>query len=293
MTAGDRLRAMRRAFTLIELLVIVAIIATMVSVSVVSVRAGQGAARVKGATRDLFATIRHARSVALVTQKPSIITYSTEEVDGETCAKIEIVSTKILSTKDTRQVYTLSGEPVNLAAGNDGDAPADSASQTDRKRSASSNGKGDGEDGAPQEETTGQSVEDVLFAPISAEVLRGMCVKVLMGDEQLEEEKDEEVVKNKISVFSNVDYLVGRYKDAKKAAAEAEKAKEGGAEEPAPSAAHSDETQEPVSVVWEVNGRCEPHRVWIYPSGSKPESGLSIKIDRFGAAKVLASGEDE
>ena len=32
--------------------------------------------------------------------------------------------------------------------------------------------------------------------------------------------------------------------------------------------------QEPVSVVWESNGRVEPHKVWIYADGKKPESGL-------------------
>ena len=48
-----------------------------------------------------------------------------------------------------------------------------------------------------------------------------------------------------------------------------------------------------VSVVWEVNGRCEPHRVYVYPAGKSPESGLCIKIDRFGAAKVLSFGEED
>ena len=53
------------------------------------------------------------------------------------------------------------------------------------------------------------------------------------------------------------------------------------------------ELQEPVSVVWEVNGRVDPHQVWIYPSGTPPDKGLSIKIDRFGAAKVVGDGGDE
>lgn len=51
--------------------------------------------------------------------------------------------------------------------------------------------------------------------------------------------------------------------------------------------------QEPVSIVWEVNGRTEPHQVWIYRDGSTPEKGLSIKVDRFGGAKVLGLGEDD
>ena len=53
------------------------------------------------------------------------------------------------------------------------------------------------------------------------------------------------------------------------------------------------EEQKPVKVLWQTNGRTDPHRIWVYADGSDPESGLSIRIDRFGAAKVLQAGEDE
>ena len=54
------------------------------------------------------------------------------------------------------------------------------------------------------------------------------------------------------------------------------------------------ENQEPVDVVWEANGRVEPHRVWVYADGKRPEDGLCIKIDRFGAAKVISGdGREE
>ena len=89
---------MRRGFTLIELLVIIGIMGLMVAVGILSVGAGKGAARVKGATRDIFAAIRHARSTALVTQQPAIITYSTDEVDGEIVAKVEITSAKLFNS---------------------------------------------------------------------------------------------------------------------------------------------------------------------------------------------------
>lgn len=284
---------MRRAFTLLELLVIVAIIATMVAVCVVSIRAGQDAARVKGAARDVLAVIRHGRSVALVTQQPSIVTYATEVVDGETCAKVEIVSAKILNSADRRQVYTLSGKVVDLSqTSGDDDAPPEAVDLAEVKRGKAPEAAADGktaDDGKGA--AAGQTVEDILFAPISTEVLRGMCVKVLAGDEQLEVQQDEEVVKNKISVFSNVDYLIGRYRDAKKSAEEEKKKDDGTDSAPSAAADHSDEVQEPKSMVWEVNGRCEPHSVWIYPSGSKPEKGLQIRVDRFGAVKVLGGDE--
>jgi hypothetical protein len=40
--------------------------------------------------------------------------------------------------------------------------------------------------------------------------------------------------------------------------------------------------------VWETNGRTDPHQVWIYPDGSAPENGLLIRVDRFGAVKVVS-----
>ena len=100
---------MRRAFTLIELLTIVAIISVMVTVAVVGVSSGQGASRLRGATRDVFAAIRQARSVALVTQQPAVITYSAKIVDGELCARVEIDSAKLISSSASTKVQTLSG----------------------------------------------------------------------------------------------------------------------------------------------------------------------------------------
>jgi len=110
-----------------------------------------------------------------------------------------------------------------------------------------------------------------------------------MGDELIRTEEAEKKSANKISVFSNVDYLLGKYREKKseeKAAAEAL------AESSDAAPSSPDEDQEPVSLVWEANGRCDPHRVWIYLDGKKPESGLCIKVDRFGAAKVLSGEED-
>ena len=265
---------MRRAFTLIELLTIVAIAGIMAVVATVGIVRGQSGARIKGSTRDIFSTIRRARSVALVTQKPCIITYSTQVVDGEVSAKVVITSARLMNSSGVTEAQTLSGETVRI--GEDADAPAAETGA-------------DGE--VPVETGGGETIEDILFQPISDDVVRGVAIKVKVGDEMLEDDPEEERQKTKISVFSNVDYLLGRYKDAK-----AEEAKKTAAAEEKSESAESPATtdlQEPVSVVWEVNGRCEPHRVWIYPAGSSPDHGLSIKVDRFGAAKVLAQGEDD
>lgn len=253
---------MRKAFTLIELLVIVAIIGIMVASSVVNVGAGQRAARIRGAARDIFAVIRHARSTALVTQQPSVITYSTVRIDDEVCAKVEINAARIIGADSVQRATTLEGDAVSLSdAGDDsGDASG------------------------------GLTVEDVLFAPISTEVVRGIRIKVLKDGDELDAQQDSARSRPKISVFSNVDYLIGKFNDAKRKAAENA---EVGEDVSAPQAVADAEDQGEVSIVWEVNGRTEPHKVWIYPDGSSPEKGLCVRVDRFGGAKVLGGDEQE
>lgn len=272
-----RQESKRRAFTLIELLVIVAIVCAMAGVGVVSVRAGQGAARVKGATRDIFAAIRHARSQALVSQKPVIITYSTDEVDGEARAKIEVTSAKLFTEGvDRSRIRTLTGEPL---------APL---KQELVRVEPSGEAGGKPATGAKPADEGGSLVEDVLFAPIKEDVVRGMRLKVVVGEGDAG--SSGEGRKPRLSVFSNVDYLLGKFKDARRA--EAKPADGAGDAEPKDGApktgAKAAERQEPVSVVWETNGRVDPHQVWVYADGQSPESGLSIRIDRFGAAKVLS-----
>ena len=269
MTGGAKRRG---GFTLIELLVIVAIICAMAGVGVVSVRAGQGAARVKGATRDIFAAIRHARSQALVSQKPVIITYSTEEIDGEPMAKIEMTSAKLFADEiDRAKIRTLTGEPLAapkrelVSVRAEADADGDAAT-------------------GPKKEDGGSLVQDVLFAPIKEDVVQGMRLKVVLGDGGLGETAEGR--RPRLSVFSNVDYLLGKFKESKTAAKAEEKTETSAFDEKAKGAAA--ERQEPVSVVWETNGRVDPHQVWVYADGQRPEDGLSIRIDRFGAAKVLS-----
>ncbi len=273
---------MRRAFTLIEILTVVAIIAIMVTASVVSIRSGQDAARVKSATRDIFATIRHARSVALITQQPSVITYSTGTVDDEVCAKVEIVTAKLLDDLSVKEATTLAGDVVRIGGGDD-------------DTTAEEKGKGKGKDGetSAADNGGGQSVADILFAPISSEVVKGLRLKVTKGSETLSgEEVSADQRKSMISAWGTASGIIESYKKSREKLA-AEKAAEEAQETGAADESAASENQEPVSIVWEVNGRTEPHRVWIYRDGSTPEQGLSIKVDRFGAAKVIGLGEDD
>ena len=236
---------------------IVAIIAIMVTASIVNVRQGQDAARVKAAARDIFALIRHARANALLSQQPSILTYSTETLDDEPVARVTITSAKLLKVKPGFDAETIEGHGTVRVGGED-----------------ASEGEG------------GETLEDILFAPISTDVVRGLKLKVVVGENAELEYETEEQTKSKISVFSTTDYLLGRFAEAQ------QKAEKKESETTSLTSAAEAEESEPVSIVWEVNGRTTAHRLWIYPDGQTPEKGLSIKVDRYGAAKIL-SAEDE
>ena len=273
---------MRRAFTLIELLVIVAILATMVTIGVGSIASGQGMARVKGATRDVYAAIRHARSVALVTGQRVLVNYSNEKVDDETCVKIEVVAAKIMNAAGDRPVptpYWVEGYK---------DLPQKPKAQAGGAHEPVNVRKG----GAGGDEPTGggETLEEILFSPMDSSVIKGMRILVKKGDEALTDETAVQT-RSRISVFSNVDYLQGRYQEAK---AEAAKKEEKDDKEASSSSGSVNDMSGEVAVVWETNGAVEPHRIWIYPDGKTPEDGLQLNVDAFGAIKVLdGDGREE
>lgn len=283
---------MRRAFTLIELLVICAILATMVSIGVGSIMSGQGAARVKGATRDVYAAIRHARSVALVTGQRVLVNYSNETVDDEICVKIEVVAAKIMSADGDRPA------PTPYWVEDYKDLPQKTKTQGGEKYElvhVRKPGEGEGETSGT---AGGETLEEILFSPMDASVIKGMRILVKKGDEALTDETDVQT-RSRISVFSNVDYLQSRYKEAKadsaKAESEAKVGGRGGEKDDVGKVSGSvNDMDEAVSVVWETNGAVEPHRIWIYPDGKKPEDGLQLNIDSFGGVKVLdGDGREE
>ena len=72
---------MRRGFTLIELLVVLAIIAVMVSLAVASVTGGREAAHVRDASRAVLQMSRYATSLALLRQRPVVVTYRRSRID--------------------------------------------------------------------------------------------------------------------------------------------------------------------------------------------------------------------
>lgn len=262
----------RGAFTLIELLTIIAIMGTMVAVGVVSWQNGKSRAQLAGATRDILAVVRQARSIALVTQKPAIITYATEkDEDDVPFARITVETAKLFDDSGAdAPVYTLSGERV----GGDPE-PTRAALQVSPDSDDLSDAGGTG---------GGESLSDILMPKIALDVVKGLRIKVLKEDEQLAFGNGPVTYKSGISVFSTSGAVRNELGKTAPAATSAT--------ESAPAPAEDSASDAPVEIVWSTNGRADGHTIWIYPDGSQPEKGLSIVVDRFGGCKV-SQWEDE
>ena len=235
-------KTVHKAFTLIELLVIIAIMALMVSVGIVSLQAAQDAARVKSAARDVMAAIRTARSHALISKRPVVVIYSNEKNGDESCASVVIQEKSLFrESRSFEPVYTLAGDRVDT-----------------------------GDDVADDPDFGETAVEVLNPKEVSRQVMTGLKLKVLEEDETLMLPENE-TRRSKISIFSTADNVSRTLesgpskneKPAENAAAEA-------TEEPVKVAFAANGTVTP------------PHRVWIYPEGSDPSGGFSIHVDRFG-----------
>lgn len=242
---------MRRGFTLIELLLVVAILSTMVTVGVAGFNASRASIGTFAATRDVMAIVRRARSVALVTQKPVVVEYSVEKVDDEVCAKVEIHSEKLFKSKSANVTITnLDGEIVS-----DGEAQGD------------------------QESSEGETLAEILSPKgISGDVAKGLRIRASANELENFYSADE-VKKSKISIYSTADSVVRSYALPEKppettTTVESDEKDEQG---------EDGDSDVPFKAVFAANGTVDPpHRIWIYPDGSKPDKGLCITVDRFG-----------
>ncbi|MBO7206022.1 MAG: type II secretion system protein [Kiritimatiellae bacterium] len=277
---------MRRAFTLVELLVIVAIIGVMVTAAVVSIVKGQRYARMKGSVRTVFATVRQARSIALVSQKPCVLTFSTKNTGDGAVSSVTITSAELIKPRDGVRARSLSGNWIVLGE-------TEEESVADQSKSGNPN-EGTAEVQPPKSNGNGQTLGEFLFEDISKEVLEGICIKVEMSDEigDGDNSRTDEFKRSKISVFSNADFLIGKLKKSKEQK-EKEESKDPSVTEAESVRPVEEETaEETKSVVWQINGRCEPHTIYIYPEDGKKEDAWRIRVDRFGGVKILEDEDD-
>ena len=85
----------RAGFTLIEIMIVVGIIAIMLASAVMSVASGRGAVQVKEATRGVVQLSRYASALALLRQRPVVVTFHKKgkvevRISGESTGSGEI-----------------------------------------------------------------------------------------------------------------------------------------------------------------------------------------------------------
>lgn len=249
----------KRGFTLVELLVVVAIIAVMLSTAALSVSSGTASVRMKNAVRSVWQLSGYARTMALLRQHAVVVTYS-EVWEGDTFVKSQI------EVKAGSEVSTPSSEMPSFVARSIFDPEAELPALEEEA----------------EEDPAESAVQEGLEA--RAYEFPDVHVKVeFLG----EDDSSQSGKKKAVSVFSNVDYLLGRAKTEK---TEAEKAKEVpfGDEDK-----EKQEMREPISIVFETNGRCEPHRILVWKDGQDEDTATVLEVDRFGAIKNPEDEDDD
>ena len=274
-SCGEDTVVKRAGFTLIEILIVVGIIAIMLASAVMSVASGRGAVHVKEATRGVVQLSRYASALALLRQRPVVVTFHKKgkvevRISGESTGSGEI-------GKPSDPIYQeVNGEVTQTAA-----EIAEEAEEEGANDASASGAKGVSKDEKKGFFYTRQALNPEELAKEDAEGEYDgveITVEVLGEDgEPLPPElaaarslRQPERKKLEVDVFNSLD--IGR-EDEKDKASEPE------------------DEDIPVSVTYETNGNVNPHRIIIrLKDASETDEGFAINISRSGKATV---GEDE
>lgn len=267
---------MRRAgFTLIEILIVVGIIAVMLASAVMSVASGRGAVKVKEATRGVVQLSRYASALALLRQRPVVVTFHRR-------GKVEV---------------RISGEATG--SGEKG-APADpiylevNGETTQTAAEIAAGALEDGQDAATESPQSYVKMEEKGFFytrqaldpdELAKEDAEGVYEGITLSVEVLGEDgeplppelaaarslRQPERKKSPVDVFNSLDLQSGD--DVADASA--------------------DDGEQPVSVTYETNGGVNPHRIIVrLENAPETDEGFAVNISRSGKATVGNEEDD-
>ena len=278
---------MKRGFTLIELLIVVAIIGVMMAGALLSLDSGRDVAHLREASRGVAQMAHYANALALLRQRPVVVTYT--QKTGEGGAPIACIDVR------------LSGESMAVAGGGQPAEPIyrevdgldTSVAGVQAAMEDAAEG-GSGGDKSVAERTgvffTRQILDpDELAKEDASRVFEGISLELeLLGEDgavvdertaALLKDQAEGILNNRktaIAAWSNTrgEIDTGKAEDEKNDAG-------------------SLADQSPDHVIFETNGNCQPHRVVLRLAGEDAKSdGLPITVTRSGKV-IIGEPEDE
>ena len=278
---------MKRGFTLIELLIVVAIIGVMMAGALLSLDSGRDVARLKEASRGVAQMAHYANALALLRQRPVVVTYT--QKTGEGGAPIACIDVRLSGESMAVVGGGQPAEPIYREVdGQDTSAAGVQAAMDDAAEG------GSGGDKSVAERTgvffTRQILDpDELAKEDASRVFEGISLELeLLGE-------DGAVVDDRTATLlkDQAEGLLNNRKTAIAAWSNTRGEIDTGKAEDEKNDAGSLADQSPDHVIFETNGNCQPHRVVLRLAGEDAKSdGLPITVTRSGKV-IIGEPEDE
>ena len=278
---------MKRGFTLIELLIVVAIIGVMMAGALLSLDSGRDVARLKEASRGVAQMAHYANALALLRQRPVVVTYT--QKTGEGGAPIACIDVRLSGESMAVVGGGQPAEPIYREVdGQDTSAAGVQAAMDDAAEG------GSGGDKSVAERTgvffTRQILDpDELSKEDASRVFEGISLELeLLGEDgAVVDERTAALLKDQAEgILNNRKTAIAAWSNTRGEidTGKAEDEKDG---------AGSLEDQSPDHVIFETNGNCQPHRVILRMAGEDAKSdGLPVTVTRSGKV-IIGEPEDE
>lgn len=248
----------KSGFTLIEVLVALVIVGILVGTAVVSFGAGVKSAQMADATRAVQQYAGHARAIALLKQRPVVLTI--EEIEEDGVFVKSRLSTSYAKDAEAEGAGASGGAGFGVAGGAQNTATTLTGEPVDLLDT--------------EAESEGEMEADDPLSPEPRD-FEGIHIRAQAKEETTQR-------RSRISVFSTADFLLRKNREQQEKAHA--KTAEAGAETATSSAATSTTAAagEPFTVVYEPNGRCDPYEVKIWKDGTDETKAVTMEVGRFG-----------